>query len=117
MTRGQALGPHDAILAGEPADLIDPGGTRVHQPLPEPMRGLEGLRLHPRDRHKPPGGADIQDIIAAEDKFTIRFAFTGQLASGQSISAEANYFYHLRDGKISAFWLLADIEFDYRADD
>ena len=60
---------------------------------------------------------DIQDIIAAEDKFAIRFAFTATLASGQPASAEANYFYHLGDGKISAFWLLADIAFDYRADD
>jgi predicted ester cyclase len=60
---------------------------------------------------------DIQDIIAAEDKFAIRFTFTAKLASGQPVSAEANYFYHLRRGKISAFWLLADIDFDYRADD
>jgi hypothetical protein len=60
---------------------------------------------------------DIQDIIAAEDKFAIRFAFTAKLASGAPVSAEANYFYHLRDGKISAFWLLADVVFDYRADD
>jgi predicted ester cyclase len=60
---------------------------------------------------------DIQDIIAAEDKFALRFAFTATLASGQPVSAQANYFYHLRDGKIAAFWLLADIEFDYRADD
>jgi predicted ester cyclase len=59
---------------------------------------------------------DIQDIIAAEDKFAIRFAFTAKLASGQPVSAEANYFYHLREGKISAFWLLADIDFDYRAE-
>jgi len=27
--------------------------------------------------------------------------------SGQSISAEANYFYHLKDDKVSEFWLLA----------
>lgn len=60
---------------------------------------------------------DIQDIIAAKDKFAIRFAFTAKLASGQPTFAEANYFYHLRDGKISAFWLLADSDFDYRADD
>jgi predicted ester cyclase len=59
---------------------------------------------------------DIQDIIAAEDKFAIRFTFTATLASGQLTSADANYFYHLREGKISAFWLLADIDFDYRAD-
>jgi hypothetical protein len=38
-------------------------------------------------------------------------------ASGQLISAEVNYFYHLRDGKISEFWLLAEVDFDYLADD
>jgi predicted ester cyclase len=60
---------------------------------------------------------DIQDIIAAEDKFAIRFYFTSTLANGQPANAEANYFYHLRDGRISEFWLLADIAFDYKADD
>jgi predicted ester cyclase len=60
---------------------------------------------------------DITDIIAQEDKFAIRFVFTAKGgASGQPVSAEANYFYHLRDGKVSEFWLLADIDFDYRAD-
>jgi predicted ester cyclase len=60
---------------------------------------------------------DIQDIIAAEGKFAIRFAFTATLGDGQPVSAQANYFYHLRDGKISEFWLLADVDFDYRAED
>lgn len=46
---------------------------------------------------------DIQDIIAAEDKFAIRFVFTGRLASGQPISAQANYFYHFRDGRFRRF--------------
>jgi hypothetical protein len=59
---------------------------------------------------------DIQDIIAAEDKFAIRFYFTSTLADGQPANAEANYVYRLRDGKVSEFWLLADIEFDYKAD-
>ena len=60
---------------------------------------------------------DIKDIIAAEDKWAIRFLFTATGASGQAISVECNYFYHLKDGKISEFWHLADIDFDYRADD
>jgi predicted ester cyclase len=59
---------------------------------------------------------DIQDIIAAADRFAVRFFFTATLPDGQPVSAEANYFYHLRDGKISAFWLLADLDFDYRAE-
>ena len=60
---------------------------------------------------------DIGDIVAAEDKWAIRFAFTATGASGQAISVECNYFYHLKAGKISEFWHLADIDFDYRADD
>jgi predicted ester cyclase len=60
---------------------------------------------------------DIKDIVAAEDKWAIRFVFTADGASGQPISVEVNYFYHLRQGKISEFWLLTDIDFDYRADD
>jgi addiction module HigA family antidote len=33
------------------------------------------------------------------------------------IFVEANYFYHVRNGKIAEFWLLADHDFDYKADD
>ena len=29
---------------------------------------------------------------------------------------KVNYFYHLKEVKISEFWLLADFDFDYRAD-
>jgi len=59
------------------------------------------------------------DSTAAERlvRWAIRFVFTATAASGQPISVEVNYFYHLRDGKISECWLLADIDFDYRADD
>ena len=68
---------------------------------------------------------DIKDIVAAEDKFAIRFlfsasaasGFTASGASGQAVSVECNYFYHLKAGNISEFWHLADVDFDYRADD
>ena len=60
---------------------------------------------------------DIKDIIAEEDKWAIRFMFAATGASGQPISAEVNYFYHLKENKISGFWLLADFDFDYRAED
>ncbi len=60
---------------------------------------------------------DIRDIVAADDKWALRFLFEATGASGEPISVEVNYFYHLRDGKISEFWLLADIDFDYTADD
>jgi predicted ester cyclase len=60
---------------------------------------------------------DIKDIVAEEDQWAIRFMFAATEASGQAISVEVNYFYHLKEGKISEFWLLADFDFDYRAED
>jgi predicted ester cyclase len=60
---------------------------------------------------------DIKDIIAAEDKYAIRFIFSATGASGQPVSSEGQYFYHLKAGKVSEFWHLASIDFDYRADD
>jgi predicted ester cyclase len=59
---------------------------------------------------------DIRDIVPAEDKFAIRFLFSATGASGQPVSAEASYFNHLREGRVSEFWLLADVDFDYTAD-
>ena len=50
---------------------------------------------------------DIRDIVAEADKFANRFLLGATGPSGQSISAEANYFYHLKDDKVSEFWLLA----------
>jgi predicted ester cyclase len=59
---------------------------------------------------------DIRDIIADRDKFAIRFVYTAKTsATGEPVRAEVNYFYHLRDGRIAEFWLLADLDFDYKA--
>ena len=58
---------------------------------------------------------DIQDIVAAEDKWAIRFIFTSTGSTGQGVTTEVIYFYHLRDGKIAEFWVLADVPFDYKA--
>src|SRR5262249_45344040 len=44
------------------------------------------------------------------------FCFRRRAHRAQSISAEVHYFYHLKDGKISEYWLLADINFVKRAD-
>ena len=59
---------------------------------------------------------DIQDIVAAEDKWAIRFVFTSTDSTGQSITTEVIYFYHLRASKIAEFWVLADVDFDYKAE-
>jgi predicted ester cyclase len=59
---------------------------------------------------------DIADIVAASDKFAIRFRYTATFnATGKTVSTEVIYFYHLADGKVAEFWLLADFAFDYRA--
>ena len=59
---------------------------------------------------------NIQDIVAAEDKFAIRFSYSAIiLSTTEKVAADAIYFYHLKDGLIAEFWLLADIDFDYRA--
>ena len=59
---------------------------------------------------------DIKDIVATEDKFAIRFIYTATMVeTGDPVRTEVNYFYHLKDDKISEFWLLSDMDFDYKA--
>ncbi len=58
---------------------------------------------------------DITDVIAEKDRFSIRFVFTTlELQTMQNSEIEVIYFYHLRGDKISEFWLLASIDFDYK---
>ena len=60
---------------------------------------------------------NVQDIVASEDEFAIRFSYSAIiLSTAQKIAADVVYFYHLKDGMISEFWLLADMDFDYRAE-
>jgi predicted ester cyclase len=59
---------------------------------------------------------NIQDIVAAQDKWAIRFIFTSSGSTGQGVTTEVIYFYHLRDSKIAEFWVLADVAFDYKAE-
>lgn len=57
---------------------------------------------------------DIRDVIAESDRFAIRFVFTTlELPTSEHSEIEVHYFYHLREGRIAEFWLLASIEFDY----
>jgi len=56
----------------------------------------------------------IQDLIAEEDRFALRFVFTTrELEAAGHPPIEVIYFYHLRAGKIAEFWLLASVDFDY----
>lgn len=57
---------------------------------------------------------EIRDVIAEDDRFSIRFVFTTtELPTAEHSEIEVIYFYHLRDGKIAEFWLLASVDFDY----
>ena len=59
---------------------------------------------------------DIQDIIATDNRFALRFLYAAtETATGHAFHVEVIYFYHLRQGKICEFWLLADQDFDYKA--
>ena len=58
---------------------------------------------------------DIQDVIAEEDAFSIRFVYTAKLRkTGEPLHCGVAYFYHLREGRISEFWLFCDLVFDYK---
>lgn len=62
------------------------------------------------------GTYDIEEILPAEDSFAIRFHFKAQVnQDGTTLNEQVAYFYHLRDSKISEFWLFADLPFDYNA--
>ena len=59
---------------------------------------------------------DIQDIIAEEDRFAIRFFYTADfIPTGGKVEVEVMYFYHLRGGKVSEWWLESSADFDYKA--
>jgi hypothetical protein len=72
---------------------------------------------------------DYQDLIADEGRFAIRYAYRADFApqddggmqdrhtaaAGGKIDVEMMYFYHLREGRVSEFWLQANVDFDYKA--
>ena len=58
---------------------------------------------------------DIKEVIADDNRFSIRFIYNATLnASQENIVVEVIYFYHMRADKISEFWTLASINFDYK---
>jgi ketosteroid isomerase-like protein len=58
---------------------------------------------------------DVADLLVGVDRFAMRFHYSATLIStGERYQSEAAYFYHLRAGKISEFWLLANVDFDYK---
>lgn len=58
---------------------------------------------------------EITHIVAEAESFAIRFMYgCTLLKTGEDFTTEVTYFYHLRDGKIDAFWLLSDGNFDYK---
>jgi hypothetical protein len=87
-------------------------------------------RLDWDDRTNTNAVFDYRDIIADEGRFAIRYAYRTDFvpqddggamqdrhtaAAGGMIDVEMMYFYHLREGKVSEFWLQANVDFDYKA--
>ena len=59
---------------------------------------------------------DVRDIIAEEDRFALRFLYAADFVpTSGKIDVEMMYFYHLRGDKIAEFWLLASVDFDFKA--
>lgn len=59
---------------------------------------------------------DVQDIIAEEDRFAIRFFYTADfIPTGGKVNVEVMYFYHLAGGKVNEWWLESSADFDYKA--
>ncbi len=57
---------------------------------------------------------DIKNLVAEENAFAIRFMFSAtQINTGKRDEVEVIYFYRLRDGKISEFWTLSSMDYDY----
>ena len=59
---------------------------------------------------------DVRDIIAEEDRFALRFLYTADfIPTGGKIDVEIMYFYRMRGDKVGEFWLLASVDFDFKA--
>jgi predicted ester cyclase len=59
---------------------------------------------------------NIQDVIAEDDKFALRFIYTANFRpTGGKIDVEVWYFYHLKDGKVAEFWTVSSADYDYKA--
>jgi len=58
---------------------------------------------------------NVKNLVVEPDKFAIRFLFsaTGIGTGKRDKDIETVYFYSLKDGKVSEFWTLASIDYDY----
>jgi steroid delta-isomerase-like uncharacterized protein len=87
--------------------------------LPEPQRGREHWRqgFELMRRAFPDLRADIEDIVAAEDKVAVRVRFRathsgeflGMPATGHAIEYVSHEFYRIADGLIAEEWICSDM--------
>ena len=57
---------------------------------------------------------DIKNLITEPDAYALRFIFKAtQITTGKRDEVEVVYFYQLKDGRISEFWTLSSIDFNY----
>jgi hypothetical protein len=97
------------------AAVLSPGRPRSSPGSEIRHEDVENRRVGDRQRCAEPA-YDNQDIVAVTDKFALRFAYTAKaVGTGEPVSAEVNHIYHLRAARIGAFWLPAEVDFDYRA--
>ena len=75
---------------------------------------LKRDRLHWKDP-----AYDIKDLLVDRDRFAIRFMYAAtQVRTGKRDKGiETMYFYHLKEDRISEFWTLASICYDYFEND
>ncbi len=59
---------------------------------------------------------DYRELIVEADRFFLRFLYTADfIPTGGKIDVEMMYYYHVRDEKVAEFGLLANVDFDYKA--
>lgn len=112
----------DGLSEGTAAALIDEvyaADYVLHDPtLPEPVRGLEGVRAYIADVSAafPDAHCTVEDLVAEGDRVVQRVtfqgtqqgAFLGQPASGKAVSVWAIVISRMAGGKIAEEWQLVD---------
>ena len=108
------VGDADECLARTAPDLI----TNLAE-LPEPRRGREVWRqgFEMMKHAFPDLQANIEDIVAAQDKVAVRVRFRGTHsgeflgipATGRAIEYVSHEFYRIADGLIAEEWICSDL--------
>ena len=117
----------DALNAGDTERLLTvvaPDIVIHYAEMPEPLHGREtwqqGFEL--MKRAFPDLNAEVDDLIAADDKVALRLTlggthqgeFQGIPATGRAIRYVSHEFYRVRDGLIAEEWICSDMASFFR---